>query len=260
MIEEILSGLERLEQTHNLEVLYACESGSRSWGFASIDSDYDVRFIYRKPPGHYFQLKNPKTDTVTDCGPILDFHGWDIKKTLNLLSVPNATLLEWIYAPIVYKPWIPLFDLRRNVSMNMKASVYHYLHMAEGNYKKYISNGNVDCSLKKYLYVIRPILAAEWVIDAGTMPPVPFKDLLKFLPANLFQIINDLLVRKMAGEELSTGPRMKEIDVWVERLIPTLRERAVSLPNQPKNDYKILNQLYREIVFEDLFGNHIEEE
>ena len=258
MQEAILARLAEIEKEKDLEVLYACESGSRSWGFASTDSDYDIRFIYRKPPGYYFQLKTPKRDTVTECGPLLDFHGWDIKKALSLLPVPNASLLEWLWAPIVYKPWnrIPIF--RETIAMNSKASIYHYVEMAEGNYKRYINRD--PCSLKKYLYVIRPILAARWILQFGGTPPVQFKNLLVNLPDDLFPAVNNLLTRKMAGEELSTGPRMPEIDAWIEMVIPSIREEASELPFQKKNDYELLNKMYREIVFEDLFGNHIEEE
>ena len=44
------------EQQERVQVLYACESGSRAWGFASSDSDYDVRFIYVHPRDHYLSV------------------------------------------------------------------------------------------------------------------------------------------------------------------------------------------------------------
>ncbi len=42
----ILEKLKYIEEENNVKILYAVESGSRGWGFASRDSDYDVRFIY----------------------------------------------------------------------------------------------------------------------------------------------------------------------------------------------------------------------
>ena len=46
MKSRILKELNEIEKNNDVKVIYACESGSRAWGFASEDSDYDVRFIY----------------------------------------------------------------------------------------------------------------------------------------------------------------------------------------------------------------------
>ncbi|HEX9392499.1 MAG TPA: nucleotidyltransferase domain-containing protein [Usitatibacteraceae bacterium] len=42
---EIMARLAGIEAEHNVRVLFACESGSRGWGFASQDCDYDMRFL-----------------------------------------------------------------------------------------------------------------------------------------------------------------------------------------------------------------------
>ena len=46
MKDLIIQKLKEIEQTENIRILHAVESGSRAWGFPSPDSDYDVRFIY----------------------------------------------------------------------------------------------------------------------------------------------------------------------------------------------------------------------
>ena len=46
IVQLVAEKVDMLERTQNIRVLYACESGSRGWGFASADSDFDVRFIY----------------------------------------------------------------------------------------------------------------------------------------------------------------------------------------------------------------------
>ena len=56
MKETILKKLNEIERTENVRILLAVESGSRAWGFASPDSDYDVRFIYVRPKKEYLRL------------------------------------------------------------------------------------------------------------------------------------------------------------------------------------------------------------
>ena len=56
MEQRIQNELTRVEQAHGVKVLYACESGSRGWGFASQDSDYNVRFIYAHPADWYLAV------------------------------------------------------------------------------------------------------------------------------------------------------------------------------------------------------------
>ena len=46
MRKKIKEQLRRIEDAENIKILLAVESGSRALGFASPDSDYDVRFVY----------------------------------------------------------------------------------------------------------------------------------------------------------------------------------------------------------------------
>lgn len=103
MKKEICSTLAEIEKLHNVKILYACESGSRAWGFPSPDSDYDARYLYIRPLESYLKLF-PERDVIE--GPIdevKDFVGWDLQKALKLLMKGNAPLIEWVRSPIVYK-------------------------------------------------------------------------------------------------------------------------------------------------------------
>lgn len=53
---QILKRLTEIEQLEHVKILYAVESGSRAWGFASTNSDYDIRFIYMHPLEWYLSL------------------------------------------------------------------------------------------------------------------------------------------------------------------------------------------------------------
>ena len=86
--------LSAIEAEHGVRVLYACESGSRGWGFASPDSDYDVRFIYVHPLPWYLRVSAQRDVIEVPISDELDINGWELRKALSLLKKGNATLIE----------------------------------------------------------------------------------------------------------------------------------------------------------------------
>ena len=84
-IQSIRSKLSGFEHQNNIRILLAVESGSRSWGFDSPDSDYDVRFIYAHRPEWYLSVFETR-DVIELTQGDFDFAGWDLRKTLRLTS------------------------------------------------------------------------------------------------------------------------------------------------------------------------------
>jgi predicted nucleotidyltransferase len=103
MREKIHAYLRDIETREEIRILYACESGSRAWGFPSIDSDYDVRFIYLHPRDWYLSIDLQQKRDVIECSVDhhLDINGWDLRKALQLLRKGNPPLMEWLGSPIV---------------------------------------------------------------------------------------------------------------------------------------------------------------
>ena len=180
MIEEIKKELLRLESDHEMKVLYAVESGSRAWGFASPDSDWDVRYIYVNKPDWYLGIDDGKKDTLEEILPNdLDLSGWELRKALRLFRKSNPPLLEWLRGPIVYQENYSTAARLRELDaryFNPKSCMYHYLSMARGNFKEFLQKDRVRA--KKYFYVLRPVLACDWIRETNEMPPVEFKELL----------------------------------------------------------------------------------
>ena len=163
MRQRIIEELRGIEKKKNVRILLAVESGSRAWGFASPDSDYDVRFIYVRPQNEYLRL-DPLRDVIElPIDDLLDVNGWDLYKTLQLLHKSNPTLFEWFLSPIVYleTEFADRFRGIMNTYFSSKRGSYHYLIMAERNYREYLRGDTVK--VKKYFYVLRPILACESV-------------------------------------------------------------------------------------------------
>jgi predicted nucleotidyltransferase len=116
-MEEILLRLDEIEKDHNVTIFYACESGSRAWGFPSADSDYDVRFLYLHPRDWYLAIDVEEERDVIE-GPIsdmLDISGWDLRKALKLLRKSNPPLLEWLSSPIIYKETLTITEKVREL-------------------------------------------------------------------------------------------------------------------------------------------------
>lgn len=212
--EQILGKLYSIEDEHEVHNLMAIESGSRAWGFASPDSDYDVRFIYVKGPKYYQTLnlfpKVMRPDTISYTpDKVMDFHGWDLLKALKMLQKSNPSLHEWLKSPICYMGsdnWIESF---RNLSdrwWSPVASFHHYRHMAHTNFREYLQGPEVR--YKKYLYVIRPLLAAQFVVKFRTQPPINFDDLVSHsdLTQSMFDAIENLLELKRSSTEITSAP------------------------------------------------------
>ena len=211
--------LKNIENSAEIKVLYAVESGSRAWGFSSKNSDYDIRFFYIHKPEWYLSLQEKPDNIEFLADEVLDYAGWDFKKTLFLFLKSNPPLFEWLCSPIVYLEQTSAAQKLRRFSVeffNPKASMYHYLHMAQGNYKEYLK-GNIVW-VKKYFYVLRPLLACLWIKNNDTFPPMEFNKLLEsqIKDGDLKNSIVGLLELKTKGGELLKSPKIKIINDYIE--------------------------------------------
>jgi predicted nucleotidyltransferase len=241
--------LDYIENLYNVEILYACESGSRVWGFESQDSDYDIRFIYARDRDYYVSLNiEDKRDVIEYKEvPGLDFDGWDLRKALKLLKKCNPPLLEWFRSPIVYYQTDLFVDDINEVIpkyYNYAAMCYHYLHMATGNCRKYLQGD--EAWLKKYFYVLRPMMSVMYLMDGGEYPPLNFETLMHSInvPDDVYDEIEYLLKLKRDGDELSRGPRIPILSDYINENLKRLRNTKF-VPGNYEKSWKPLNQLYR---------------
>lgn len=218
MREKVLRQLKEVEQRYDVRVLYACESGSRGWGFASPDSDYDVRFLYVHPPEWYLRVEAPRDVIELPIDDELDVCGWEWRKALGLLKGANPTLIEWLDSPVVYRQdEVTVSALKALVPkwFSPLRARWHYYSMARKNFRGYLQGD--DVRLKKYFYVIRPLLAVRWVEAGKGVPPMRFADLLagSELDAPLRQEIDELLERKQCAGEAEYGPRRPLLHAFI---------------------------------------------
>jgi uncharacterized protein len=230
----ILEKLDAIEAEHGVRILYACESGSRGWGFASKDSDYDVRFIYCHPRDWYLTIGEPRDVIELPINDVLDINGWDLRKALQLMSKSNPTLLEWLSSPIVYREdagTIAPFRALAEQSYVPQACLHHYLQMARGNFRDYLKADEIW--VKKYFCVLRPVLACLWIEAGYGVVPMRFDALVQRMVTDphLQSAIEALKRRKMAGDELDRGPRNEVISAFLERELERLNSAQRPMPN-----------------------------
>lgn len=245
MRETILSKLDEIENRENVKILLAVESGSRAWGFASPDSDYDVCFIYVRPKEDYLRLEKARDVIELPIEGELDINGWDLDKTLRLLRASNPTLFEWFSSPIVYRETAFAQEFRSIMQryFSSKCGLSHYLSMASSNYREYLKGNMVKA--KKYFYVLRPVLACRWILDKGSPPPMLFSELMEAeLNPVLLPDVNRLLDLKMNAPEIKTIPKIESINRYLDSSLEEVRSRIVQLPEDANHGWEELDQLF----------------
>lgn len=246
MRERVLEELARVERERNVRVLYACESGSRAWGFASPDSDYDVRFVYVEKPDWFVQVDEPRDVIERPLDDELDVNGWELRKTLGLLRKSNPTLLEWLDSPLVYRQEAPETARLRELAERFyspPAARNHYLSMARKNFRGYLQSEQVR--LKKYFYVLRPLLAVRWIDQGRGRPPMTFAELLQTVDDTaLLAEVDELLALKRQAGEATYGPRRPLLHAFIEA---QLERSTPSLP-RTQADSALLDDYLRHTV------------
>lgn len=249
MRERIQRELATVERELGLRVLLAVESGSRAWGMASEDSDYDVRFVYARPVADYLRLEGTRDTIEWRLDEVLDVNGWDISKFLRLVRGSNPTAFEWLSSPITYAE-VPEFSRVREVAaacFSQKASAFHYLGMEGGHSRAYLRGEEVVA--KKYLYVVRALLAARWCLEERSPAPMLLSDLVEAkLPEHLRPFVDGLLVAKARGKEHALVPRMPELDEWVVRDDAELYAQAQSADAPEKVPWNVLNAVFLDTI------------
>lgn len=257
MRERVCDALKQIEADYEVRVLYACESGSRGWGFASPDSDYDVRFLYVHKPEWYLRVDTQRDVIEKPIDAELDVCGWEWRKALGLLKRANPTLVDWLDSPIIYRQDDKVMARVNDVSdyfFSPDRARWHYRSMALKNFRQYLQGDEVR--LKKYFYVLRPLLAVRWIEAGKGAPPMRFDQLLQGTVQDgpLLNDIAALLAAKQRAGEAQFGPRRPLLHAFIEGELA--RTVTVIAPSHDKRNDALLDTL----LFETVLGNSLNRE
>lgn len=248
--ELVLLKIREIEEKERVKVLHVVESGSRAWGFASPDSDYDVRFIYVREKDFYLSLKDTKDYIDWELNDVLDVNGWDLKKALRHFHKSNATLFEWSNSPVTYyttEEWKRIYHQVACKYFARKPATYHYYGTANKNYHEYLLDDVVK--YKKYFYVLRPLLACKWIEEKKCPPPVLFKELCDaVLEEDLKAAVEDLLAQKVKMSEGEKAPRIEKINQYIENKLIYYKALLESMEDDRNTDWEPLEKAFLDVL------------
>jgi len=238
---KLLAKLLEIEEKKDVTVLFACEAGSRSWGFASPDSDHDLRFIYvhRLP---WYMTITPGKDcmVIPSSTDSIDIVGWDLRKAMGLMMASNPSLIEWFQSPTVYVT--SQFHLRMREMVDQLFSVtrcwWHCRSLAKKDFMKDFEVNTIN--QKSYLHIVRSLLMCRYLDKNQAIAPVVLKDLVEKTmdvqtESEMIGLITGLSVKKSSTRGQLIGPRIPAIDRFI------MRELSFSPPAPvftPKDNFK----------------------
>jgi len=247
MEEKIKKYLSELERVNGIEILLACETGSRAWGFPSPDSDFDVRVIYKHNKDWYLSLTEEK-DTIEYFleNNEIDISAWDLRKSLRLLWKSNPPLLERIQSPIIYKVdkgFLTGINTVAEKTYSRIATIHHYLSMAKKAFDEVAKTE--EYKLKRFFYALRASVACFWILEKVEMPPIEFGKMLNGLdlPAHLTKRIDELIKIKSTISETYLHKGENELIEFMKTCIDRAESESQSLPVS-KGQISDLNEFF----------------
>jgi uncharacterized protein len=242
-MENIKHILKEIEQKKNIKILYACETGSRAWGFPSPDSDYDIRFMYMHERDWYLSLSQRK-DTVEIMDGDLDITGWDLKKCLTLLKKSNAPLIERFQSPIEYFA-VPGFkeEFKKLIAAYYSpiAVFFHHYSLAKKFWEDLKDKD--EFKLKSYFYLIRSLLSSNWIIKDNSVLPMHIEGLMQYIDEEYKGRLRELIGLKATVGEKYLHKKDEKLNEWVLNLFECIEAEKENLMAN-KADMRLLNEFF----------------
>jgi len=225
--------------------VFVTVSGAHLYGFASVDSDVDLRGVHLLPAEEVVGLRHgPQTlqkGGVRD-GVELDLVTHDLGKFLRLLLKPNGYVAEQLLSPLVVRTTQTHEELTALAPGCLtRHHAHHYLGFAETQWKLFAETGE----LKPALYSLRVLLTGIHLMRTGEIEA----DLRRLWTGHTLPYIPDLIAAKAAGEHRAWvgSPGLPDSAILardVTRLRATLVEASAEshLPERPST-YGALHDL-----------------
>ena len=250
-MQNITTLLKEIEESRNIKILYACETGSRAWGFPSPDSDFDVRFIYMHNRDWYLSLADKKDTIELPIKDDLDITGWDLKKCLSLLKKSNAALIERLQSPIEYfadRDFKNDFQKLIASYYSPTAVFYHHYKLAKKFWED-IKDSN-EIKLKGYFYLVRSLLSCNWIVKDNTVLPMDIEGLMNLTTEANRSILRELIVLKATVSEKYLHPKNAKLHQLAVELFDFIEPSKDGLGIND-NSYELMDKFFLKMLNEN---------
>lgn len=248
---QIMEKLCQIEVQREVKIPFAIESGSRAWGFASPDSDYDCRFVYVQPQSKYLSIFSEKDtiDFIPDA--IFDLSGWDLRKFIQLLSKSNAVTLEWLRSNEIYRRNDAVADMLWQLGQTCfhpVATAWHYLNMAKKKLEEIEAQDTAK--IKTYFYLMRPLACVRFIHEHQDIPFMEYRRNLASInvPEDIRRALDALLLQKETAQEAAPLAKNHSLLTYFKQEIEQAQHWLETAPHEKKINHEKANQCFREII------------
>jgi uncharacterized protein len=217
-MEKVNELIQSIAEKKGVTILYACETGSRAWGFPSPDSDFDVRFVYMHNRDWYLSLGKRK-DTIEYMEGDWDITGWDLRKCLLLLKKSNVPLVERFQSPMEYYAQEGFkADFQALIAQYYSPTAVFFHHYALAHKFWQAIQGQAAYKLKSYFYLVRSLLSCYWITKDSTVLPMHIEGLMKYVDKENGERLRKLIALKATVGESYLHPVDVSLHAWVSEL------------------------------------------
>ena len=251
-IEDVIKNvLDETEIKHDIRIISAVESGSRGWGFASPDSDFDCRFVYLHQQDWYLSVEEGPDFIEYPVDKVFDINGWDLKKALKQIRKSIPVLTEWLFSPIIYRENKACADSLRSLASDYFYPITaccHYLNLANKSLAPI--RELPQAKLKKYFYVLRPLACCQYILLYQGIPPMEYAKTISALPveAAIMELIEELLALKKTSDESYLINKIPLLCEYMESSLLESEAAVKALKGDKNKDISPVNDCFREIL------------
>ena len=249
--QSILKKLHEAEETHQVKILLAVESGSRGWGFAATNADYDCRFIYVHKKDWYLSVFPQKEFIEYDVDEVFDIKGYDISRALKYIMKPQAAIYEWISSNECYIRNESAHKKLQELTLeffNPISISYHYLSLAK---KMFLEIDQVEqAKIKKYFYILRPIANLNFIWEYRKMPYMEYNRTLAEIPMKpeVMAAIEEITVQKMTSKEHDLIPKFEPLINYFRSEIMRFEDCLKEMKVDKSKNYDSVDDVFRSII------------